>query len=122
MLKECYYMDQTDFDKTDYVYLHRFIDRMIHYRNSYKGSYDGQKRIEEIKRIDLNKVSYNTKQILLFCIKRHDANELLLLPNLKELNDIECEEINFLKGEESMNKLKVEDFLENIKKLNEEIK
>lgn len=128
MLKECYYQDQTNFDRVDYVYLHRFIDRMIQYRNAYKGSYDGKKRIEEIKNIDLNRVSYNTKLILLFCIKRHDAKELLLLPNLKELNDIEDREISqhkeleFFRGEESMSKLRVEDFLENIKKLNNEIK
>ena len=53
MLKECYYFDQSQYDNVDYIYLHRFIDRMIQYRNSTKGSYDGQKRREEIKRLDL---------------------------------------------------------------------
>lgn len=52
MLKECYYLDQSGFDNVDYVFLHRFIDRMIQYWDSYKGSYDGKRRIDEIKRID----------------------------------------------------------------------
>ena len=113
MLKECYYQDQSNYDKLDYVYLHRFIDRMIQYRNAYKGSYDGQKRIEEIKDIDLNKVSYNTKLIFKYCIKKHNAEELLRLPNLKELNEIECDNISqlkdmdFIRGEESISKPKL---------------
>ena len=128
MLKECYYQDQSELDKLDYVHLHRFIDRMIQYRDTYKGSYDGRKRIEEIKNIDLNRVSYNTKLIFKYCIKKHNAEELLQLPNLKELNEVEdnaileYNDIALLNGEESVNKLRVEDFLDNIKKLNASIK
>ncbi len=120
MLKECYYADQRDFDNIDYVYLHRFIDRMIQYRDSCKGSYDGSERINEIKRIDLNRVSYNTKLIFLYCIHKHGADELLRLPNLKELNEIEYKDIGFLEREDRM-KLRVDDFYNNIKELNEKI-
>ena len=122
MLKECYYFDQSQYDNIDFVYLHRFIDRMIQYRNSTKGSYDGKKRIEEIKRINLEKVSYNTKLILLYCIYKHDAAELLELPSLKSLLDVDYKDISFLEEKEQLMKLKVEDFYDNIKKLNNEIK
>lgn len=120
MLKECYYLDQSDFDSVDYVYLHRFIDRMIQYRNSCKGSYDGNKRIDEIKRIDLDRMSYNTKLIFLYCIHKHGADELLTLPNLKGLNELEYKDIGFLERENQV-KLRVEDFYNNIKELNARI-
>lgn len=120
MLKECYYADQRDFDNIDYVYLHRFIDRMIQYRNSYKGSYDGKKRMDEIKRIDLDRVSYNTKLIFLYCIHKHGADELLQLPNLRGLGEIEYKDIGFLERGDQV-KLRVDDFYNNIKELNEKI-
>ena len=122
MLKECYYFDQDQYDNVDYIYLHRFIDRMIQYRNSTKGSYDGQKRIEEIKRLDLDKVSYNTKLILLHCIYKHNAVELLKLPSLKGLAHLDYKDISFLEEQKQFMKLKVEDFYNNIKKLNDAIK
>ena len=107
MLKECYYMDQTDYMPVDYVYLHRFIDRMIQYRYSHKGSYDGKERIEEIRRIDLDRLTYNTKIILLYCINRHGALELLSLPNLQPLKQTPYTDIHYLlEGENSNMKLK----------------
>ncbi|MBQ9277115.1 MAG: hypothetical protein IJ224_00625 [Lachnospiraceae bacterium] len=122
MLKECYYYEQTEYDNVDYIFLHRFLDRMIQYRNTNKGSYDGKNRIEEIKKIDLNKVTYNTKLILLYCIKKHNAVELLQLDNLKELNGIKYRDIDFLERGDKGMKLSIDDFLENIKLLNEAIK
>lgn len=123
MLKECYYKDQTDFEPMDYAYLHRFIDRMIQYRYSHRGSYDDGERIDEIKRIDLNRLSYNTKLILLYCIHRHEAQELFLLPNLQPLENTPYRDIHFLLEEKKDNmKLSIDDFLNNIKELNEMIK
>ena len=125
MLKECYYENTKNFTSLDYNYLYRFIDRMIQYRYSFKGSYNGKRRIEEIKNIDLNKLDHNTKNILYYCIKRHNADELINLDNLKSLNDYNLNDtiilINKLKSGDYM-KLKLNDFYNNLKELNIKIK
>lgn len=119
MLKECYYKNQTNFNKNDYQNLYRFIDRMIQYRYYKKGSYNGKNRIEEIKNIRLDLLSYNTKIILKYCIEKHKAYELYHLENLYELNNIEYKNIDFLKGDYM--KLKASDFFNNLKELNDKI-
>lgn|GEM_PF-5212530 len=121
MLKECYYQDQSHFGPLDYAFLHRFLDRMIQYRNSSKGSYDGKDRMEEIKSIDLARLTENTKDILLHCITKHHCEELLSLPNLKGLAGHKCRDIRFLEERKTDMKLSVEDFFKNVKRLNGQI-
>ncbi len=97
MLKECYYFDQTEYDYKDYMFLCRYIDRMVQYRDSTKGSYDGEKRISEISRIDLSRLTDKTKIILSYYIHLHKAEELLKLKNLQGLSNIEIIDLDFLK-------------------------
>ncbi len=131
MLKECYYFDQTEYDYKDYMFLCRYIDRMVQYRDSTKGSYDGEKRISEISRIDLSRLTDKTKIILSYYIHLHKAEELLKLKNLQGLSNIEIIDLDFLKepgitsyngkGTNKHMKLSVEEFYSNLKVLNDEI-
>lgn len=121
MLEHCYYFDQKNYTAQDYRYLRRYIDRMIQYRNSTKGSYNGKKRDEEIRQIDIGKLTERTKDLLCDCIRRHNAEELYHLPNLRSLAARTAGDMSFLWEEQGM-KLNVEDFYHNLKELNSEIK
>lgn len=120
MLKNCYYFDQKNYTRKDYMNLSRYIDRMIEYRGSDKGSYDGHKRMEEIRSIDVGRLSENTKRMLARSICIHHAEELFDLPNLKGLSGLGSDTPDFPENKEKM-KLGVNDFYANLKALNSEI-
>ena len=87
MLKECYYFDQTDWTTEDFYTLHLFLSKMIENYDTTTGSYDGRKRIEEIKELDLSRMTEESK-VLLYCIIQSENKQFLLdLPNLHELRD-----------------------------------
>lgn len=89
MLKECYYFDQSDWDIEDFYTLHLFLIKMIDNYDTTVGSYDGEKRINEIKNLDLSRMSLETR-VLLYCVIISSNREFLLsLPNLKELSQIQ---------------------------------
>ena len=88
MLKECYYLDQTDWRTEDYYTLHLFLMKMVENYNTTIGSYDGKKRIEEIKAMDLSRMSEESK-VLLYCIIQSTNKQFLLdLPNLSGLRKL----------------------------------
>lgn len=88
MLKECYYFDQTGWTVEDYYTLHMFLMKMIENYDTTIGSYDGKKRIEEIKSLDLSRMSEESK-VLLYCIIQSEGKGFLLnLPNLAELKNL----------------------------------
>lgn len=120
MLKECYYFDQKNYTYNDFLSLQRYIDRMIQYRYSTKGSYDGRIRLEEIRNICISRLSDTTKSILSKCIQKHEADELWNLPNLKELVSAKKEGEEW-GGQPNCMKLGVDDFYHHLKTLNEEI-
>ena len=71
-----YYLDQEGWGKDDYYCLHRYLHRMIYYY---------PKRMEEIKKIELEKTTEKTR-VLLYCIIRYYHYGFLLdLDNLKQL-------------------------------------
>ena len=123
MTRECYYLDQSGWSHMDFVNLYRFLYRMVQYRNDVKGSFDGKKRIEEIRSIDLSRLSIVTKQMLLRCINSNHATELLKLDNLAGLSD-ETEYDIFGRHRENGtgHKLSGNDFYDLIKELNELIR
>jgi hypothetical protein len=85
MLKECYYLDQTDWKTEDYYTLHMFLMKMVENYDTTVGSYDGRKRIEEIKSIDLSRMSEESK-VLLYCVIQNEGKQFLFdLPNLSSL-------------------------------------
>ncbi len=85
MLKECYYFDQTNWKSEDYYTLHLFLTKMIENYDTTVGSYDGNKRIEEIKALDLSRMTEESK-VLLYCIIQNEKKQFLLdLPNLSAL-------------------------------------
>lgn len=85
MLKECYYFDQADWKPEDYYTLHLFFMKMIENYDTTVGSYDGNKRIEEIKALDLSRMTEESK-VLLYCIIQSDNKQFLFdLPNLSAL-------------------------------------
>lgn len=85
MLRECYYFDQTGWAPEDYYTLHLFLTKMIENYDTTIGSYDGDKRIEEIKALDLSRMSEETK-VLIYCIIQDENKQVLLdLPNLSAL-------------------------------------
>jgi len=87
MLKECYYFDQTGWTAEDYYTLHLFLMKMIENYDTTIGSYDGSKRIEEIKSLDLSRMSEESK-VLLYCIIQNENKQFLLdLPNLSVLRE-----------------------------------
>ena len=87
MLKECYYFDQSDWKPEDYYTLHLFLQKMVENYDTDIGSYDGRKRIEEIKALDLSRMSEESK-VLLYCIIQSENKQFLLdLPNLSPLRD-----------------------------------
>ena len=88
MLKECYYFDQDDWTDEDFYALHLFMVKMIENYDTATGSYDGQKRIEEIKALDLSRMTEESK-VLLYCIIMNEKKEFLLdLPNLAALHSV----------------------------------
>lgn len=112
MLKECYYFDQAEFDYQDYMFLCRYIDRMIQYRDSTKGSYDGEKRLSEISKINLSRVTEHTKKILSYYIRLHNAYDLFKLNNLKELSLLEECDLDFLNKYKKLTYINDKDGLE----------
>lgn len=85
MLKECYYFDQTDWRPEDYYTLHLFLTKMVENYDTTVGSYDGKKRIEEIKALNLSRMTEESK-VLLYCIIQNEKRQFLLdLPNLSAL-------------------------------------
>lgn len=75
MEEKIYYVEQSDWQKQDYYYLHRYMHKMIYY---YK------KRMDEIRQLDLSKMSTETKTIL-YCIIKYYNYDFLMDGNLQEL-------------------------------------
>ena len=88
MQKEIYYENQKEWNSDKWLLLYRFLCRMIKYKDTTKGSYDGKKRIEEIKSINLCKMSEETKVLLYCIIIDYNCLELLNLNNLKNLKKV----------------------------------
>lgn len=87
MLKECYYFDQTDWTTEDYYTLHLFLVKMVENYDTTIGSYDGKKRIEELKALDLSRMTEESK-VLLYCVINSENKQFLLdLPNLSALKE-----------------------------------
>ena len=78
MLTQPYYLDQTGWDKDDYYTLHRYIHRMIFYN---------KKRMEEIKKLDLSRMTAETKTLLYCVIKYYHFDYLFDLQNIKPLEN-----------------------------------
>jgi len=78
-----YYENQKNWTSNDFYCLHRYLHRMLFY-------YD--KRIEEIKAIELEKLSIETKVIMYCIIKYYNLDFLFNLDNLKELKN--CKPLN----------------------------
>ena len=75
-----YYEEQTNWDIKNYNYLHRYLHRMIYYHNKYR---------DEIEKINLNKISPETK-VLIYCIIKYYHFEFLFEnENLKELSNVQ---------------------------------
>lgn len=75
-----YYDPQVGWGKEDYYYLHRVLHRMIYY-------YDKNK--EEITRLDVSRMTENTK-VLLNCIIRYYDKDFIfdIIPLGEELRDV----------------------------------
>lgn len=89
-----YYSNQSNWQITDYRYLHRYLHRMFFY---YKD------RMKEIENIDLSKTS-NVTRVIMFCIiKYYNYDFLLEKPNLKALNKCIPLEKPLILDEDSLN-------------------
>jgi hypothetical protein len=78
-MHELYYDAQEMWDSEDFYYLHRYLHRLFYY---YK------KHIEEIKNMDISKMTESTR-VLIYCIIKYYGLDFLLgeCENLKELAD-----------------------------------
>ncbi len=73
-----YYLDQKGWGKNDYYCLHRYLHRMIYYYDKY---------MDEIRSIQLEKTTVETR-VLMYCIINYYGYEFLMnLDNLKQLKD-----------------------------------
>lgn len=139
------YEDQTNWNKDQLYSVYRYVYRMIERRNTTYGSIDGNVRMEEIKSLDLTRMSQFTKICLLIAIRRNCADVLLEMENLGELplvspltypvlingddfmpideNLYKYGIINGLRRNKIMANgfLNLKDFVENLQKLNEMI-
>ena len=81
MQNKIYYEIQTDWTKDEYYYLHRYLHRMLYYYKKFS---------EEIRALDLTKMSKETK-VLMYCIIKYYNYDFLLeqYDNLYELSSIE---------------------------------
>lgn len=79
MERKIYYQDQSDWTKYEYSYLHRYLHRRLFYYKKYA---------EEISKLDLNKMTKETK-VLMYCIIKYYSYEFLIeqYDNLSELAD-----------------------------------
>lgn len=75
---EPYYMDQSDWGINEFYALHRYMHKLISKRD---------KKIEEIKRLDPDKMSENTKVLLYCIIEYYGLESLFELSNLASLKD-----------------------------------
>ena len=75
---EPYYMDQSDWSADEFYALHRYMHKLISKRD---------KKIEEIKQMDLNKMSEKTKVILYCIIEYYGLESLFEYDNLAPLKD-----------------------------------
>ena len=80
MRNRVYYEPQSDWKPDDYYYLHRVLHRIFFY-------YD--KHADEIRSMDLSKMSDRTK-VLIYCIIKYCHNDFLLsrMKNLKDLEQV----------------------------------
>ena len=84
----CYYLSQEEWGAVNFNALHRYMSKMIENHDNNRGSIDGLNRIEEIKCLDLSRMS-ETTHVLLFCIVKWLRKDFLLdLPNLLPLKDV----------------------------------
>lgn len=81
MQNKIYYEIQTDWTKDEYYYLHRYLHRMLYYYKKFS---------EEIRALDLTKMSKETK-VLMYCIIKYYNYDFLIeqYDNLYELSSIE---------------------------------
>ena len=75
-----YYNDQSEWDHNDFYQLNRYLSRLITF---------AARRMDEIKSIDLSKMSIETKTLLYVIIKFQNKNSLLNLDNLSELKMVQ---------------------------------
>ena len=75
---ELYYMDQSDWGISEFYALHRYLHKLISKRD---------KKIEEIKQMDPDKMSENTKVLLYCIIKYYGLENLFEFSNLTSLKD-----------------------------------
>ena len=61
-----YYENQDGWTESDYNALHRYISKMIEHSKDSVGSYDGRIRLYEIKDLDIEEMTDETK-VLLYC-------------------------------------------------------
>ena len=87
MQNKIYYQDQSGWTESDYNALHRYISKMVEHSNDSVGSYDGKTRIYEIKDLDIDSMTDETK-VLLYC------SVLSQNPKLME----ECDNLQGLKN------------------------
>ena len=78
-MKDLYYQEQSNWSTEDYYYLHRCLHKLIWY---YK------KNTAEIEKMDVSRMSENTK-VLIYCIIKYYNMEFLfdIFENLRSLAD-----------------------------------
>lgn len=83
-----YYEDTSKWNTDSWYSLYRYMSRMIMHCNDTKGSkVPNENRIEEMKRINLKKMSNDVKVLFIAIIKTQNMEGTLLsLENLTELN------------------------------------
>lgn len=72
-----YYDDQSDWTSDDFYCLHRYLHKMLFYN---------KKRMDEIRAIDLNRMSAETKAIMYCIISYYHMDYLFELENLRGLS------------------------------------
>jgi hypothetical protein len=82
-----YYQNQTGWDESDYNALRRYLSKMIEHARDNVGSFDGRQRLYELKEMDMEALSDETK-VLLYCA---------ILSQNPVLLD-ECENLSLLKN------------------------
>ena len=78
-MKKIYYENQKDWEQDDFYILHRFINKMfLNVKNT---------RIQEIKELDITRMSIITKTIIFCIIMFQHKTNLFELTNLKLLKN-----------------------------------
>ena len=73
-----YYEDQTDWESSDFYYLNRYLGRLFLHAN---------RRMDEIKSLDLSMMTMETKVLLYIILLFQKKHSFLELENLSELKN-----------------------------------